>query len=681
MSTASDSGVVELAGFRLDVSRRQLTGPDGAPVVLKPRVFDTLAYLAARPGEVIDKRDILAAVWPGVVVEENSLNQAVSLLRKALGDSREQPRIVATIPGRGYQLVVPVHAVEAATAAAAAGAIRPGVAAAAGAGAADALGVMRAERVAPFRTVPAMMLIGMVFLGAVAAAVLLSRPDSSSESRESSLTAGDPSVAVPRASLAVLPFTDMSEDGSQGYFADGLTDELMSQLAAVEGLRIAGRTSSFAWRERREDLRTAGRVLGVAYVVEGSVRRQADRLRITAQLAETGDGYQVWSQTYERDAGDVFAIQQDIARAVAAALPAELGVRPGDTTHARHDTDPDTYDLHLRANARLNAGGAGDLERAEELFRAAIARDANFIPSQIGLAQTLGAIPAFQPQRATTATAEADALIARMIKKAPDVADVHAMHAARLLFLQRDLLGARRALDEGIRAAPRARSEVLAANWMWVLRSMTGSVSSAVEDARAQARFDPLSLPASMSLQQLLHAAGRTGEAEAEYERSRDLHGDRSRVESAALIRAVVEGLDEATIRERRARLHAALPAGLQSAMFDPSAHLADRRQAVAQLRRELARSPDPGALAPQSIALWAAYFGDVSLALDALGMSLKLAGPAMNMPWDPTLRYVRADAGFKALMRQHGFEAYWRATGEWGDFCRPSGKQDFTCM
>lgn len=660
MNTAADSGVVELAGFRLDVARRRLTAPDGAPVMLKPRVFDTLVYLAARPGEVIDKRDILAAVWPGVVVEENSLNQAISLLRKALGDSRERPRIVATIPGRGYQLVVPVRAVEAASAAA-------------------AVGGMGAVRAGPFRAVSTRLLIGVALLVAVAAAVLLSRLDPSSEARESTLATGDSSIAVPRVSLAVLPFTDMSEDGSQGYFADGLTEELMSHLSAIQGLRIAGRTSSFAWRERREDLRTAGRVLGVAYVLEGSVRRQGNRLRITAQLASTGDGYQVWSQTYERDAGDVFAIQQDIARAVAAALPAGLGVRPGSATLARRDTDPDTYDLHLRASARLNAGGAGNVARAEELFRAAIARDAEFIPSQIGLAQTLGAIPAFQPQRALTATAEADALIARMIEKVPDVADVHAMRAARLLFLRRDLLGARRALDEGIRAAPGAQGEMLAANWMWVLRSATGWVSSAVEDARAQARSDPLSLSASASLQQVLHAAGRTGEAEAEYERSRDLTGDRARIESAALVRAVTGGFDDDRIRERRARLQAALPAELRTVMLDPST-AADPRQAIEQLRRELARSPDPGALAPQSIALWAAHFGDVPLAVDALGTSLRFAGPAATMPWDPVLGSVRASEGFRTLMRQYGHEAYWRATGEWGDFCRPSGVGDFVC-
>jgi hypothetical protein len=213
-----------------------------------------------------------------------------------------------------------------------------------------------------------------------------------------------------------------------------------------------------------------------------------------------------------------------------------------------------------------------------------------------------------------------------------------------------------------------------------VLRALTGSTSAVLETARERALADPLSLDASTSLQQLLHASGRVDEAEAEYRRSRDLQGDRTLVESLAVIRAAVEGYDRSVVMDRNARLRAVLPSVQQAAAFDPAAFLDDPDAALPELRAELGRVPDPGALSPFMIALWADYFGDADLALEALATSYRLLGVVYTNPWDGALRRVRGHPGFKDLMRELGYEAYWRETGEWGDHCRPVGEDDFEC-
>src|SRR5262249_49718051 len=160
------------------------------------------------------------------------------------------------------------------------------------------------------------------------------------------------------ASIAVLPFVDMSPGKDQDYFSDGLAEELLNQLAQLKGLRVAARTSSFAFKGQHTDVKQIGEKLGVGNVLEGSARKAGNKLRITAQLIKASDGYHRWSNTFDRELDDVFAIQEDIARAVADALQITLGMNqstllPGGTTNL------EAYDLYLRARAQMRDVGVG----------------------------------------------------------------------------------------------------------------------------------------------------------------------------------------------------------------------------------------------------------------------------------------------------------------------------------
>jgi len=199
-----------------------------------------------------------------------------------------------------------------------------------------------------------------------------------------------------RPSVGVLPFADLSPEGDQVYFADGMSEELLNALAKVRALRVAGRTSSFAYRNVEKDLREIGEELGVQYLVEGSVRKQGARLRITAQLVDAEDNFHLWSETYDRTLDDVFAVQEEIAGAIAEALKVSLGVDDGDRLVAPTG-DIGAYEIYLTARARMRERGQG-VPEAVRLFEAVVARDSTWAPGWAGLAQAHSLVPYYLPR-------------------------------------------------------------------------------------------------------------------------------------------------------------------------------------------------------------------------------------------------------------------------------------------
>lgn len=243
MAGPTDRSVLEFGGFVLDPAKRTLVGPAGVVVDLKPKVFDMLAALAARPGEVVSKRELMETVWPGVIVEENNLSQAISALRKALGENgRDGRRFVVTVPGRGYQFAPHVIAPEAAP------------------------------------------------------------------------------------SIAVLPFDDISAARDQAHLCRGMTDELLAHLRRMKDITIAGGEWVRTLMAEDADPRQLAEKLSVTHLLEGSVRKDGARLRVSARLVGTSDGFLIWSEEYDRDLTDLFDAQEKIASAVADALRVALAV-------------------------------------------------------------------------------------------------------------------------------------------------------------------------------------------------------------------------------------------------------------------------------------------------------------------------------------------------------------------
>jgi len=244
------------------------------------------------------------------------------------------------------------------------------------------------KRVFGIATVIAALAVAWYFLGQPA---LREAPVAAAAARPAtSVPAAKPKGPPPR-SIAVLPFVDMSQGKDQEYFSDGITEEILNALTRIEGLQVAGRTSSFHFKGRNDSLRTIGAQLGVTHVLEGSVRKSGDRVRITAQLIKVADGFHLWSETYDRKLDDIFAVQDEISASIATALSTRLMDDGADGKDPSSSIDPETYDLYLRARQVLADRSTENMVKSADLFKQVTKRAPEFdlAWSGLGKAQAL----------------------------------------------------------------------------------------------------------------------------------------------------------------------------------------------------------------------------------------------------------------------------------------------------
>ena len=247
-----------------------------------------------------------------------------------------------------------------------------------------------------------------------------------------------PSVPVSSSkSIAVMPFLNMSADPEQEYFSDGMTEEILNALAKVPKLEVTARTSVFSLKGQRHDVREIGKLLGVAYLLEGSVRKAGDEVRITAQLIRTDNGFHLWSETYDRKLDNVFALQAELAGAIAQALQLPLGMGGSDGLVSQRTADPQAYALYLQARSAYRARGDG-VKRSIELYRAALKRDPKFAPAWAGLCGSLVVLPWYvtDAERANTPQflREAEQAGKQALLLAPDLPEAHIVLATLYTF-------------------------------------------------------------------------------------------------------------------------------------------------------------------------------------------------------------------------------------------------------
>jgi TolB-like protein/DNA-binding winged helix-turn-helix (wHTH) protein/Flp pilus assembly protein TadD len=345
---------------RVDPATGEFAGPGGREQV-DPKVMGVLAVLAENAGEVVARDRLLETLWPGAVVTDDVLSRCIYKLRVHLleaGGHSAYKRMIETLPKRGYRLVC-----------------RP-----AAAGVAPEPAASWPPRGSGKRRIAT---AGIVVLLAFAAATwwgLGARKDHAGSAAGTVATAARPN------SIAVLPFADMSAERDQEHFGDGIAEEILNLLAQSPELKVIARTSSFSFKGSTADIETIAARLGVAHVLEGSVRKSGDRVRVTAQLVDARDSTHLWSQTYERELGDLLLVQTEIAAAVAQVLRATL--LDGRVVDRRRPQDSRAYEHFLRARYLFNRRAPGDLLAAREHYRRAANFDLEFAPAWVGIAAT-----------------------------------------------------------------------------------------------------------------------------------------------------------------------------------------------------------------------------------------------------------------------------------------------------
>jgi len=315
----------------------------------------------------------------------------------------------------------------------------------------------------------------------------------------------------PDKSVAVLPFVDMSPEQDQEYFTDGLTENLLNALAQLRDLKVAGRTSSFAFKNRNEDLRSIGEQLGVAHLLEGSVQKSGQRIRITAQLISVGDGYHLWSETYDRTLEDIFAVQDEIADEVASAMQvALLGNDEVAEPSSISKNAGVAYNDYLKGLYERNRGNMKSNERAVTYFRRALEEDPNLALAWAGLAMSLDYITGYADGDFTAGFEEARASALRALEIDPDLPEGHLALAGIQQSHDWDWKAAETSLNRALALRPgdtKIRQELA------LLKAIRGKSEEAFSEYQLVAEQDPLDLRAQMTLANAYGKRGRFDEA------------------------------------------------------------------------------------------------------------------------------------------------------------------------
>lgn len=356
--------VLRFDNFELDVRTGELR-KHGVKLRLQGQPLQVLAALLKRPGDVVTREELRSLIWSAdtFVDFDHSLHNAIARLREVLGDSAETPRYIETLPRRGYRFIAPVDAGDLPALSGASDSAPP----------ADLPGHLRLTKS------HALLLATVFAVIVISIAVWLAR------------TSGTPASAAPRLnSIAVLPLDNLSGDPSEEFFADGMTDQLITDLAKVGSLRVISRTSVMRYKGTRKSLPEIARELDVAAIVEGSVIRSGQRVRVTAQLIQAPTDQHLWAETYDRDLGDILKLQGEVADAIAGQVRAQLTPTQQALIRRAHAVNPDAYDAYLKGRIYfVNEFTKPDsLKKAQHLFEEAIQKDPNFALAYAGLADT-----------------------------------------------------------------------------------------------------------------------------------------------------------------------------------------------------------------------------------------------------------------------------------------------------
>jgi TolB-like protein/DNA-binding winged helix-turn-helix (wHTH) protein/Flp pilus assembly protein TadD len=433
--SSQEKHLYEFGPFRLDPLKRRLLREE-EPIPLTPKAFDTLLALVEQSGRTIEKDDLMKKVWPDAIVEENNLTQNITALRKSLGDSRHDSHYIATIPGLGYRFVADVKRVAV-----------PGVPQAQAvieevqtetkllerttqeqeritqeqalvsqqskervtSAAVDTLAIPRTR---PWRVLR-FALLGLALLGLAAVVYAFF----GKRTPQGTIT-----------SIAVLPLENLSQDPEQEYFADGMTDTLIGDLAKISQLRVISRTSSMHYKRTKKSLPEIARELKVDAVVEGTVQRIGERVRVRAQLIYAPTDEHLWVETYDRDLRDVFQLQSEIAQTIAREVQIKISPAEKARLTPRQPVNPKAFDNYLQGRYLYwNKRTDENLNKAIDYFQSAIREDSTYALPYAGLADSYNAMGTVQigllPPIEARSRAEEAAV--KALERDPALAEAH----------------------------------------------------------------------------------------------------------------------------------------------------------------------------------------------------------------------------------------------------------------
>ncbi len=654
--------------FVLERSQHRVRHRDGTLLNLTPRLFSALLLLVENPGELLTKDALMLALWPGLVVEENNLSQVVSNLRRALGDDTQGSRYIQTVPRQGFRfvatvVVLPDQDSPSALPSVAAPAVTPAEVAVAttnppdGADERAASGVPHVPAAvvdAPARAPPGPSAPRRMWLRAALATGSAVGLSGAAWWAWKHAPAGGPSARP--ATLAVLPFKPLTAEGRDELLELGMSEALIARLSTVPGLVVRSVGAGLRFGGAEQDPMRAAHDLDVQWIVDGSLQRRGDQLRVTARLLWAADGSAAWSGSFDEKYTSVFELQDLISNRVLGALAPKVQPRPlvpggagAPLTGIGGTRNTDAYQLYLAAFSHAQGLRADGLNKSLELFNQAIALDPGYALAYVGLAEAhrrrlyaTDAVPAdvFEP---------ADAAIRRALELVPGLAEAHAGNGFKLYWYDFNWADAER---EFRRALDSNSNVVFAHLGLAILMLTQDRIDQGFVHLRLARELDPLSPLLNALEASYLLDAGRFDEAQTRLKRAFDVAPN---FWVASLVHAQLHLIQkrpgEGIEALRRAVAQAEASTGPVSLLGMQLARLGQRDEARAILNRLLTREK-MRYVPPTSVAAVQAALGEVGPALDSLDRAYAVRDQRLIfLKDDPRWTGLRQEARFKALM------------------------------
>ena len=600
---------------------------------IPPKAYDVLRYLVENPRRLVTPDELLERLWPETYVNPEVVRKYILDIRKILGDRPGKPEFIETVTKRGYRFIATVVD-ETAT---------PGpTSERQGEGAAPETAALEQARPSsqrhPLQTVAVVLLVAVFVLGATAGHFWSAR----NTPTRSSLNAN---------SIAVLPFTDVSPSKDQEYFSDGLSDELITDLAKTPGLKVVARSSAFQFKGKNEDLHSVAQKLGVANVLEGSVRKEGNRARISVELIQADDGFQLWSETYDREIKDIFAVQDEIARAVVDALQSKL--LKGDATLADSSrvTNSEAYQAYLQARYFIARGmDKEDLTKALSFADQAVKLDPNYAPACAERARVLEAMARALVIDEADGFRRARASAEKSIALDPKLAAGYLAMALVQINQDWDWKGASASLEKARQLTP---GSVNVLRIQGYLDRNTGRVDEAIALYRQAIALDPLNSDFHATLADQLYGLGRYEEAKTELTKAEELNSQHS---SLHLIRSeilLMEGHPPEAVTEIEKETSDWQKLTGEALAYSAAGRHQDSDMALRDL---IAKHQNDCAY---QIAEVYAYRGEVDQGIEWLDRAYRQRDPGVReLTNDPLMKSLLHDPRYAQLLRRMGRSA-----------------------
>jgi TolB-like protein/DNA-binding winged helix-turn-helix (wHTH) protein/Flp pilus assembly protein TadD len=620
--------------FRLDTANH-LLWRNGDRVPITPRAFDVLTHLVEHAGQLVTPDEILEALWSETYVNPEVLRKYILEIRRTLGDRPDNPEFIETLPRRGYRFVAPVideSTVEppdlptspAAAELATEDKVEPETAHSERESSSDK---------STLRKFAIILVLAMVAAAAITGYFWVVRNRAN--------------ASLNNTSVAVLPFADSSPHTDQEYFSDGLAEQLINDLAKVSGLKVVGRSSAFQFKGKNEDLRDVGRKLGVANVLEGSVRRDGNHVRITAELIKTDDGFQLWSQTYDREINDIFTVEDEIARAATDALQLKLLGGNGQPVASNpRSSNPEAYQAYLQAKYFSGRGQSKeDLDKALAYTDAAIKLDEKYAPAWALRASVQNEMAEYSLTDPTEGYRDARDDAERAIELDPALAAAYLALANTQIDYDWDWDAANVSLAKAAAIEPgsvegfRLRSH---------LSRILGNLDQATRLYQQAIALDPLRTNSYSGLEYLLYVGGRYDEARAAQQKALDLNPQATYVHLTLAKILIAEGKQQQALAEvEKESIEWERLSGLALAY-----HALGREQdSNAALAALIAKYGNGGAF---QIAQVYAFRGESDKTFEWLGRAYKQRDPGLpEFNSDPLFKNLRHDPRYTELLKK----------------------------